>query len=79
MGFRAIEIDALLHAAQLERERHARRSAASLTGDSAYRTPRRDRLKTVFRALSVPGRVSAAQPAPTRSPRTRPDRSDDGG
>src|SRR5262249_55880147 len=56
MGFRAIEIDAMLRAAQLERERHPRASAANLASGTAHRTPRRHRLKTAFRALGAPRR-----------------------
>lgn len=42
MGFRAVEIDALLRAAQIEQDRHAQAAkAASLSSDDAYPTPGR--------------------------------------
>jgi hypothetical protein len=79
MGFRAIEINAMLLEAQLERERHARHSAANLSSDTAHRTPSRDRLRAASPGFSATGRATAAQPAPTPPPRARPDRSHDGG
>jgi hypothetical protein len=54
MGFRAIEIDGLLRAAQLDAERRAQAAkAANLKSDTAHLTPRRERPEAAFRALGA--------------------------
>src|SRR5262245_16935834 len=56
MGFRAIEIDALLRAAELEHERQARASAANLGSDTTHRTEGGERQEAVCRAPRAPSR-----------------------
>ena len=54
MGFRAIEIDALLRAAQIDAERRAQAAkAASLRCATAHVSPGSERPEAAFRALGA--------------------------
>lgn len=72
MGFRAVEIDALLRAAQIEQDRHAHTAkAASLRSDDAYPTPGRDRPDAASRAVGAPGRLGKGAAGPGKGSRRR--------